>query len=71
MSETKAIIRIKIMLDDKQRSNMWLVGQLGKDPTTVSCWRINTSQPTLDTLLKILGLVGSRLYRIHEGGICN
>lgn len=53
MAETKDINRIKVMLVEKKRSNKWLAEQLGKDPATVSKWCTNTSQPTLETLLKI------------------
>ena len=53
MTETKDINRIKVMLVEKKRSNKWLAEQLGKDPATVSKWCTNTSQPTIETLLKI------------------
>ena len=53
MAESKDINRIKVMLVEKKRSNKWLAEQLGKDPATVSKWCTNTSQPTIETLLKI------------------
>lgn len=53
MAEIKDINRIKVMLVEKKRSNKWLAEQLGKDPATVSKWCTNTSQPTIETLLKI------------------
>ena len=53
MAVTKDINRIKVMLVEKKRSNKWLAEQLGKDPATVSKWCTNTSQPTIETLLKI------------------
>ena len=53
MAETKDLNRIKVM----KRSNKWLAEQLGKDPATVSKWCTNTSQPTLETLLKIAELL--------------
>ena len=53
MAETKDLNRIKVMLVEKKRSNKWLAEQLGKDPATVSKWCTNTSQPPLETLLKI------------------
>ena len=56
--DNKRLNRIKVVLVDKQRSNKWLAEQLGKDPTTVSKWCTNASQPTLDILLKIAELVG-------------
>ena len=55
--ENKPLNRIKVMLVEKKRSNKWLAEQLGKDPATVSKWCTNTSQPTLETLLKIAELL--------------
>ena len=57
MAETKDLNRIKVMLVEKKRSNKWLAEQLGKDPATVSKWCTNTSQPTVETLLKIAELL--------------
>ena len=57
MAETKDINRIKVMLVATKRSNKWLAEQLGKDPATVSKWCTNTSQPTIETLLKIAELL--------------
>ena len=53
MDMTKDINRIKIVLVEKKRANKWLAEQLGKDPATVSKWCTNTSQPSLETLLRI------------------
>lgn len=47
------INRIKVVLVEKCKTNKWLSEQLGVAPTTVSKWCTNTSQPTLETLLKI------------------
>ena len=49
----KSINRIKVVLVEKKRTNKWLAKQLEKDPTTVSKWYTNTSQPSLETLLRI------------------
>ena len=53
MDITKDINRIKIVLVEKKRTNKWLAEQLGRDPATVSKWCTNTSQPSLETLLRI------------------
>ena len=58
MAETKDINRIKVMLAGKKRTNKWLAEQLGKDPATVSKWCTNSSQPSIETLLKIAELLG-------------
>ena len=57
MEETKDINRIKVVLVEKKRTNKWLAEQLGKDPATVSKWGTNTSQPGLETLLQIAGVL--------------
>ena len=45
--------RLKVVLAEKKKTNKWLGEQLGKDKTTISKWCTNTSQPSLETLLKI------------------
>lgn len=55
--EKKDVNRIKLKLVEKKRSNKWLAEQLGKDPATVSKWCTNTSQPTIETLLKVADLL--------------
>ena len=57
MEDTKDINRIKLVLVEKKRTNKWLAAQLGKDPATVSKWCTNTSQPGLETLLQIAGVL--------------
>ena len=51
--DNKDLNRIKVMLAEKKKASKWLAEQLGKDPATVSKWCTNTSQPTIETLLKI------------------
>ena len=53
LHRTKDINRIKVVLVEKKRTNKWLAKQLEKDPATVSKWCTNTSQPSLETLLRI------------------
>lgn len=45
--------RIKVTLVEKNRTAKWLAEQIGKDPTTISKWCMNASQPNLDVLVKI------------------
>ena len=47
------INRLKVVLDEKKRTNKWLAEQLGKDPASVSKWCTNASQPSLETLVEI------------------
>ena len=52
------INRIKVVLVEKKRTNKWLAEQLGVNPSTVSKWCTNSSQPDLNILLKISDLLG-------------
>jgi transcriptional regulator with XRE-family HTH domain len=52
------INRLKIVLVEKKKTGKWLAEQLGKDPSTVSKWCTNVSQPDLSTLSKIAKLLG-------------
>ena len=49
--------RIKLVLVEKKRTSKWLAEQLGVNPSTVSKWCTNTSQPDLECLLKIADLL--------------
>lgn len=49
----KDVNRLKLVLVEQKRTGKWLAEQLGKDPSTVSKWCLNATQPTLDTLVKI------------------
>lgn len=53
MAANQDINRLKVVLAEKKRTNKWLAEQLGKDKATVSKWCTNTSQPTLEMLIKI------------------
>ena len=46
-----------MVLVEKHRTSKWLAEQLVKDPTTVSKWCTNQSQPTLEILLRIAELL--------------
>lgn len=49
----KAINRIKVMLAEKGRTNIWLAGKMGRNTATVSRWCTNEVQPSLETLVEI------------------
>ena len=53
----KNINRIKAVLAETGKTNVWLAEQLGVNPTTVSKWCTNTCQPDLHTLSKIAELL--------------
>ena len=49
--------RIKAELAEQHLTSKWLAEQLDVNPSTVSKWCTNTSQPPLDTLIQISQLL--------------
>ena len=49
--------RLKVVLVEKKRTSRWLAVELGKNPSTVSKWCTNVSQPDLQTLNRIAQLL--------------
>lgn len=45
--------RLKVVLVEKKKTSKWLAAELGKNPSTVSKWCTNVSQPDLYTLKRI------------------
>lgn len=69
MTESKDLNRLKVILAEKKKTNLWLSKELGCAPTTVSKWCTNTSQPPLEMLMKISKLLNvelSELVRFEE-----
>ena len=57
--ETTDLNRLKVVLAEK-----WLAEQLGKDPTTISKWCTNSSQPDLGSLVKMAKLLEVELTEL-------
>ena len=57
MASNKDLNRLKVILAEKKKSNLWLSKQLGCAPTTVSKWCTNSSQPPLEMLMKMSKLL--------------
>ncbi len=53
----KNVNRLKVVLVEQRKTGKWLAEQLGKDPSTVSKWCSNTTQPPLDMLVNIAKLL--------------
>lgn len=53
----ESLNRIIVALADAGKTCVWLAGQLGKDPVTISKWCTNTTQPNFQTLAKISELL--------------
>ena len=57
MQNTGNINRIKAVLAEQNKTSKWLAEQMGVNPTTVSKWCTNSSQPDLGNLLRIADLL--------------
>ena len=64
MASNKDLNRVKVVLAEKKKSNLWLSRQLGCAPTTVSKWCTNTCQPDLANLMKIAELLNVDLNEL-------
>ncbi len=51
------INRIMALLAEKKKTNRWLCDQLGVDPSTVSKWVTNSSQPSVERIFKIMEIL--------------
>ncbi len=51
--ENDRINRLKVVLAEKNKKGKWLAEELGKNEATVSRWCSNTTQPSLEMLVKI------------------
>lgn len=49
--------RIKVVLDEQNKTNRWLAEQMGKSEITISRWVQNKSQPSLEQLLQVAKLL--------------
>lgn len=58
------INRLKILLAEKKKTNKWLCEQLGVNPTTVSKWCTNSSQPSLEMVLKMMEVLEADINQI-------
>ena len=67
--EVKKLNRLKVVMAEKDLSNIWLSEKLGVSQATVSNWMTNSSQPNLEMLIKIskvLNVEISELLRTDE-----
>ena len=48
---------LKLVLVEKRKTGKWLAEQLGKNPSSVSKWCSNVTQPDLATLVKDANLL--------------
>lgn len=60
------INRLKMLLRERNLTNRWLSSQLDVDPTTVSQWCTNSSQPDILTLLRIANLLDVEVKDLYD-----
>lgn len=60
------INRLKIILCEKELTSLWLSQQLNVNPTTVSKWCTNSSQPDILNLLKIAHLLKIEIEEFYR-----
>ena len=51
------INRLKLVLVEQKKTSKWLSEELGVNPSTVSKWCTNSSQPDIKTLARISRLL--------------
>ena len=51
------INRLKLVLVEQKKTSKWLSEELGVNPSTVSKWCTNSSQPDLETVARIAKLL--------------
>ena len=66
---TEKINRLKIVLVEQGKTGKWLAGQLGKNEATVSRWCSNTSQPSLEMLMKVAAILNVDARRLINDGL--
>lgn len=62
--------RLKVVLVEKKRTSRWLATELGKNPSTVSKWCTNVSQPDLQTLNRIAELLDVDIKELINSNRC-
>lgn len=58
------INRLKILLAEKKKTNKWLCEQLGVNPTTVSKWCTNSSQPSVSMVFKVMEVLDVNIDQV-------
>ena len=58
--------RLRVILAERQITNRWLAGQLGKSEMTISRWTTNEAQPSLNQLIEMAKLLNVKLDDLLE-----
>jgi transcriptional regulator with XRE-family HTH domain len=60
------INRLKLVLVEQKKTSKWLSEELGVNPSTVSKWCTNSSQPDLETLARISKLLNVKVDELFN-----
>ena len=60
--ENKNINRLKVVLAEKNITNKWLAQEMKTSPATISKWVTNSSQPSLEQLLRLADILEIRAH---------
>jgi putative transcriptional regulator len=63
-SQKRRFNRIKIVLIEKDRSNLWLAEKMNVTAAAVSRWCTNDAQPNIETLFKIAKVLGVEVVEL-------
>jgi transcriptional regulator with XRE-family HTH domain len=71
LKDMQDVNRLKIVLVEQKKTNKWLSEALGVNPSTVSKWCTNSSQPDLETIVKISKLLGVGIEELFNKKFMN
>jgi transcriptional regulator with XRE-family HTH domain len=60
------INRLKLVLVEQKKTSKWLSEELGVNPSTVSKWCTNSSQPDIETLARISKLLNVKVDELFN-----
>ena len=60
------INRLKLVLVEQKKTSKWLSEELGVNPSTVTKWCTNSSQPDIETLARISKLLNVSVDELYN-----
>ena len=66
LKDMQDVNRLKIVLVEQKKTSKWLSEALGVNPSTVSKWCSNSSQPDIETLAKISKLLDVSVEELYD-----
>ena len=66
LKDMQDVNRLKIVLVEQKKTSKWLSEALGVNPSTVSKWCTNSSQPDIETLAKISKLLDVSVEELYD-----